>query len=44
MTGLPPYDVEATRDQVLAAMVTQIEQGEMQVWIKLATQRSKPGS
>jgi hypothetical protein len=40
-TGSAPYDDPSTRDQTLAAAVTEIEQGEMTAWIRLATDRPK---
>ncbi len=41
-TGAPPYDDPATRDQVLAAEVSRIEQEEMAGWVKVAAERPKP--
>jgi Protein of unknown function (DUF4231) len=41
-TGAKPYDDAATRDQVLAASVSRIEQEEMGGWIKVAAERPKP--
>jgi hypothetical protein len=41
-TGAKPYDNAATRDQVLAASVSRIEQEEMGGWIKVAAERPKP--
>jgi hypothetical protein len=40
-TGAEPYDEASTRDQVLAASVTRIEQDEMGGWIKVAVERPK---
>jgi hypothetical protein len=37
-----PYDDAATRDQVLAASVSRIEQEEMKGWTKVAAERPKP--
>jgi uncharacterized protein DUF4231 len=37
-----PYDDSATRDQVLAASISRIEQAEMGGWIKVAAERPKP--
>ena len=36
-----PYDQLETRDQVLAAKITSIEQQEMAGWIKIAAERQK---
>jgi hypothetical protein len=41
-TGAPPYDDQATRDQVLAAAVSRIEREEMSGWVKVAAARPKP--
>lgn len=41
-TGAKPYDNPATRDQILAAEVSRIEQEEMAGWIKIASERPKP--
>lgn len=41
-TGAEPYGNAATRDQVLAAAVSRIEQEEMGGWIKVAAERPKP--
>ena len=41
-TGAAPYDDPATRDQVLAAAISRIEQAEMGGWLKIAAQRPKP--
>jgi hypothetical protein len=41
-TGAEPYDNVATRDQVLAASISRIEQEEMGGWIKVAAERPKP--
>jgi Protein of unknown function (DUF4231) len=41
-TGAKPYDNSVTRDQVLAASVSRIEQEEMGGWIKVAAERPKP--
>lgn len=41
-TGAKPYDDLGTRDQVLAASVSRIEQAEMGGWIKVAAERPKP--
>ncbi|MGW1214126.1 DUF4231 domain-containing protein [Streptomyces sp. NPDC002499] len=40
-TGAEPYDDPATRDQVLAAGVTRIEQREMGTWVQLASARTE---
>jgi hypothetical protein len=40
-TGAKPYEDPATRDQVLAAMVSRIEQEEMSGWVKVAAERPK---
>ena len=37
----PPYDRPHTREQVLAAAITRIEQDEMGDWTKVATERPK---
>lgn len=39
--GAAPYDDPATRDTVLVAAVTRIEQDEMNGWIQIATERPK---
>ncbi len=41
-TGSAPYEDPATRDQVLAATISRIEQAEMGGWLKIAAQRPKP--
>jgi len=41
-TGAKPYDETATRDQVLAAAISRIEQAEMGGWLKVAAERPKP--
>ncbi|HUA75372.1 MAG TPA: DUF4231 domain-containing protein [Solirubrobacteraceae bacterium] len=41
-TGASPYEDDQTRDQVLAAAVTRIEQDEMRGWIRIASERPKP--
>ena len=41
-TFTTPYDDSATRDQVLAASISRIEQAEMGGWIKVAAERPKP--
>lgn len=41
-TGASPYDDLATRDQVLAAAISRIEQAEMGGWLKIAAQRPRP--
>ncbi|MFJ9105466.1 DUF4231 domain-containing protein [Streptomyces sp. NPDC102405] len=41
-TGAEPYDDAATRDQLLAAEVSRIEQGEMNGWVKVVSERPKP--
>lgn len=40
-TRAAPYDDIATRDQVLAAAVSRIEQDEMAGWVKVAAERPK---
>lgn len=40
-TSSPPYNDANTRDQVLVASVSKIEQDEMGTWIKVATDRPK---
>ena len=40
-TGAEPYADPATRDQVLAAGVTRIEQREMGTWVQLASARTE---
>jgi Protein of unknown function (DUF4231) len=40
-TDAMPYDSASTRDQVLAASVSRIEQDEMGGWIKVAAKRPK---
>ena len=42
LTGAAPYDELGTRDQVLAAAVSRIEQEEMAGWIKISAERPKP--
>lgn len=39
-TGASPYAEPATRDQILAAGVTRIEQREMGTWVQLASPRT----
>jgi hypothetical protein len=41
-TGGEPYEDPATRDRILAASVSRIEQEEMGGWIKVAAERPKP--
>ena len=41
-TEAPPYEQPETRDQMLAAAVTRIEQEEMAGWVKIAAERPKP--
>jgi hypothetical protein len=41
-TGAKPYDDPATRDQMLAAAISRIEQAEMGGWLKIAAERPKP--
>ena len=41
-TGADPYADPATRDQVLAAAISRIEQAEMGGWIRIAAERPKP--
>ena len=41
LTGSSPYDSQETRDRILAAAVTSIEQQEMAGWLKLAAERNK---
>ena len=41
-TSAKPYEDTVTRDQVLAAAISRIEQAEMGGWLKMATQRPKP--
>jgi hypothetical protein len=36
LTGATPYDDDATRDRVLAARITTVEQDEMTSWVKIA--------
>jgi hypothetical protein len=38
-TSAPPYDNPASRDQVLVAAVSRIEQEEMRGWIEVAQER-----
>lgn len=40
-TAAKPYDDATTRDQLLAAAVSRIEQSEMSGWIKVAAERPK---
>jgi hypothetical protein len=40
-TGTAPYDDPQTKDQVLAAMISQIEREEMAGWIKVASEKLK---
>jgi hypothetical protein len=40
-TGAKPYDDTSTRDQVLAASVSKIEQDEMGGWMTVAVERPK---
>ncbi|MBV7248749.1 DUF4231 domain-containing protein [Streptomyces sp. MW-W600-10] len=42
-TEADPYDDPATREKVLAAEVTRIEQGEMTSWIEIAAERPNLG-
>lgn len=35
-TGVPPYDIPASKDAVLAAAISRIEQEEMRGWVKVA--------
>ncbi|WP_415936603.1 DUF4231 domain-containing protein [Streptomyces sp. 039-1] len=39
-----PYDDPSTKDEILTYRVTQIEQGEMDNWLKVALEGPKPGS
>jgi hypothetical protein len=41
-TMSPPYEDPASRDQILAVRVTQIEREEMAGWVKIASVRPKP--
>jgi hypothetical protein len=41
-TGSEPYEDPATRDRILAAMVSRIQQDEMSGWVKIASERPKP--
>jgi len=41
-TGAKPYEDPVTRDQILAASISRIEQEEMGGWIKIAAERPKP--
>lgn len=41
-TGAQPYVDPVTRDQILAAAVSRIEQDEMAGWVKVASARPKP--
>ena len=40
-TGAKPYDDPATRDQLLATMVSRIEKEEMRGWVRVAAERPK---
>jgi hypothetical protein len=40
-TGAKPYNDPATRDQILAAAISRIEQEEMRGWIRIASERPK---
>ncbi|GHB15761.1 MULTISPECIES: DUF4231 domain-containing protein [Streptomyces] len=42
-TEVEPYDDPTTKDKMLAAEVTRIEQGEMNSWIEVATERPNYG-
>jgi hypothetical protein len=44
LTGADPYGDPATRDAVLVAEVTRIEQGEMNGWLKVAAEKPNSGS
>jgi hypothetical protein len=41
-TGAAPYADETSKDQILAAAVSRIEQQEMAGWVKVAAARPKP--
>jgi hypothetical protein len=41
-TSSRPYEDPTTRDQVLAASISRIEQEEMAGWVKVAAERPKP--
>jgi hypothetical protein len=41
-TGAAPYADETSKDQILAAAVSRIEQEEMAGWVKVAVARPKP--
>jgi hypothetical protein len=41
-TGADPYGDPVTRERLLAAEVSRIEQGEMNGWIKVVSERPKP--
>jgi hypothetical protein len=41
-TCTKPYEDHTTRDQLLAATVSRIEQEEMHGWVKVAAERPKP--
>jgi hypothetical protein len=41
-TGASPYDVSESKEQTLAASISQIEREEMGGWIKIAAERPKP--
>jgi Protein of unknown function (DUF4231) len=41
MTNAEPYHDPSTRDQLLAAAITRIEQDEMRTWVKIAVERPK---
>src|SRR5262249_50947931 len=41
-TSAKPYEDPRTRDQLLAAAVSRIEQEEMRGWVKVAAERPKP--
>lgn len=42
LTLSDPYDEAATKDQVLVASVTRIEQQEMGQWVRVVSRRSRP--
>lgn len=44
LTGTDPYGDPATRDAILVAEVTRIEQGEMNSWLEVAAERPNSGS
>jgi hypothetical protein len=41
-TGAAPYADETSKDQILAAAISRIEQEEMAGWVKVAAARPKP--